>query len=310
MAHSHSHAHHHHHGHSSHHGPNEAGATTAGLRFAFTLNFGFALLEIVGGFWSGSTAVLANAVHDLGDAMSFAIGYGLEKQAQKSPNSAFTYGYQRFSLLSALIVGVILLTSSVLISFESIPEIMQPGEPKALGMMGLAALGIFMNALAAYRVSHGKTQNEKTLALHLIADLLGWAAVLVGGIFVWFWHLTWLDPILAIGISLYTIVNVFRSLRETSLLFLQQTPAGLDLQKLRSDVLALPEIQGVHDMHCWSLDGRSHVLSMHVIAAPEKSDHARIKEQVRNTAKKFGQFHITVEIEIEGEICIEDCETP
>ncbi len=156
MAHSHEHHHHAHHSHGQ----------TIGL--AFFLNLILSLIEIAGGLWIGSFAILAGAIHDFGDSVSLGLAWYLENLSSRKKNSQFNFGYRRFSLLSALLTGILILSGSFLVCYHAIKDFNLPRTPDPKLMMFFAILGISVNAVSAWRMSRGKTKNEKILTWHLI----------------------------------------------------------------------------------------------------------------------------------------------
>ena len=149
------------------------------IGWAFFLNVSFTIIEFVGGLLTNSTAIMADAVHDLGDSLSIGLAWLLSKLGNKQPDGLFTYGYQRFSLLGALINGFVLIAGSLWVLSAAVPRLFEPQQPHAVGMFWLAVLGVVVNGYAAYKLSHGKTLNERVLNRHLMEDVLGWVAVLI-----------------------------------------------------------------------------------------------------------------------------------
>lgn len=292
--------HHHHH----HHTPD---GSARNIGFAFWLNLFFALVELVGGLYTQSLAVLSDALHDLGDALSLGLGYFLQVKSTEGPSDKFSYGLRRLSLLSAFISGLVISTGAIYIATESISRFSEPREPNGPGMFALAIFGILVNALAAWRLGQGHTQNEKVLKWHLIEDVLGWVAVLVGSIFIWLFSWNWLDPLLAIGISAFVLYNVVRGLRETIGLFLQRNPNPEGLKQFRDEVEALEEIVEVHDVHFWSLDGVRHILSLHAVLNDLQQGET-VKQKIRQLSHHLGDCHVTIEVESKAEHCHFDCE--
>jgi cobalt-zinc-cadmium efflux system protein len=299
MAHG-SHPHHHH----SHHTPDDS---TKHIGLAFWLNLGFALIELVGGFYTQSLAILSDALHDFGDALSFGLGYMLQMKSKQGPSENFSYGLRRLSLLSAFISGLVISIGAIFIAIESIRGLTEPREPYGLGMMGLAVLGVLVNGFAAWRMGLGHSHNEKMLRWHLIEDVLGWVAVLVGSFFIWLFNWTFLDPLLALGISAFVLFNVVRNLWSTISLFLQANPNPDGLRAFRAQVSALPNLVEVHDVHFWSLDGVRHILSLHAVLK-DLTQAEKDKEQIRNLSRLLGDCHVTIEVESEAEHCHSDCE--
>lgn len=295
----HNHAHGHH-GHAHGHG-NVAG----NLKVALFLNLGFAILEIIGGLWTGSVAILSDAIHDLGDAMSLGVAYVMERMATRGSNQKFSYGYRRVSLLSALITGAFLLVASCFVLARAIPRLMNPEMPKLDGMLGFAIVGIAVNGYAAWRLMRGTTMNERLVSWHLIEDVLGWVTVLIGTIAMMIWDAPIIDPIMSILFSLFIFRGVLRNVSSTVRLFLQATPDDVDLGELRREIAKVAGVRSTHDAHLWSLDGESHVLTIHVVVAETATlqDMESIKTQVRTLAAKQGRLHVTIEIESESAEC-------
>ncbi len=272
------------------------------VRAAFLLNLCFTILEGVGGALVGSVAIVADAVHDLGDTISLGVALLLEKHAERKPDKRFSYGYRRMSALSALITATVVLVGSVFVIVTAGKRFFEPSEPHGWAMLGLAVFGLGVNGFAAWYLSRGGTHNERMLTWHLLEDVLGWAAVLVGSLLILAFDWVWIDPALAIGIALFVMWNVFRNLAKTVGMFLQQVPTGLDLDDLRKALEDLDRVQGVHDMHAWSLDGEHHVLSCHVVV--EDLDNTQeVKNRVRERIGKEGDFHVTIEVEERRDSC-------
>ena len=302
----HKHAHNNHtHGH-SHHGHHHAHhSESSNIALAFWLNFGFALIEIVGGILTNSVAIIADAIHDLGDSLAIGFAWIASKVATKQPTERYSYGFRRWSLLSALISGVILLVGSGWVLAEAIPRLWQPQLPHVGGMFALAILGVTVNGIAALRLRGGKTQNEKVLSWHLLEDVLGWVAVLLGAILMYFTGWAWLDPALCIGFTLFILFNVARSLRQTLALFLQVTPDPQLQQQISTALEQLDFVKSIHHLHLWSLDGEQHVLTMHVeIAVPPTPElQLTYKQQIASVLAPYHLSHTTVEFEMAGEAC-------
>ncbi len=275
------------------------------IAVAFWLNFSFTLIEIVGGLLTNSVAILADAVHDLGDSLAIAFAWGASKMAQKGANARYSYGYRRWSLLSALINSCILVVGSVWVLSEAIPRLFEPQTPYAPGMIALAVLGVLVNGAAVYKLRFGKTQNEQVLSWHLLEDVLGWATVLVGSIVLYFTGWVWLDPLLSIGFSCFILLNVWRSLQKTTLLFLQVTPDEGQYQQINQALASQTFVQEVHHLHLWSLDGEQHVLTVHLRlkANADSQQMMHYKMQLSDLLKPFQLAHTTIEFESPQEVC-------
>lgn len=297
-----------HHGH-THHGKVGHGhhhhTESSNIALAFWLNFCFALIEIAGGILTNSVAIIADAIHDLGDSLAIGFAWLASKVATKAPDTRYSYGYRRWSLLSALLSGLILIVGSVWVLTEAVPRLWQPQLPHTTGMFALAVLGIAVNGVAALRLRGGKTQNEKVLSWHLLEDVLGWVAVLIGAVLMYFTGWAWLDPLLCIIFTLFILLNVVASLRQTLALFLQVTPDPALQRDIETALTKLEFVKAVHHLHLWSLDGEQHVLTLHVeVSTPDTLfTQLRYKQHIAAVLAPYQLSHTTVEFEMEGEAC-------
>lgn len=295
-AHDHSHA-----GHGHHHAHDD----TRSFGWAFALNLGFALVEFVGGVLTGSVAILSDAVHDLGDATTLGVAWGLERLSGRGRRGRYSYGYRRLSLLSALLSALVLVTGSLLVLWEAVPRLFAPTPVYTPGMLGLAVLGVLVNGLAAHRLHGSGSMNARITRWHLLEDLFGWIAVLVGACVMLLFDAPWIDPLLAIGLSVFVLFNVVRNGRETLALFLQAAPEGVDLGALDASLGHIDGVASTHHTHVWSLDGTRHVLTTHLVVpdAATRDDLVRIKRAAKDLAEGNGFAHLTVELEFACESC-------
>ncbi|WP_298062803.1 cation diffusion facilitator family transporter [uncultured Rikenella sp.] len=299
MEHNHSHGHGHMHGHVHDH------AATGNIAVAFFVNLGFAVVELAGGLWTNSIAILSDAFHDFGDSLSLAVAWRLQKVSERPSDSQYSYGYKRFSLLGALFISTVLLVGSVFIMKECIGRILAPQEPNAQGMLWLAVFGVLVNGFAALRLHKGGSISERAVMLHMMEDVLGWIAVLVVSVVMLFVYVPILDPLLSIGISCWVLYNVYRNLKATFRVLLQHTPSDIDAHKLEAEIVALPEVESIHDLHLWSLDGERNISTLHVVTAKplDCGAQVKLKEEIRTVCARNGIDHATVELETEGEDC-------
>ena len=197
------------------------------IGWAFFLNVGFTIIEFIGGWLTNSTAIMADAVHDLGDSLSIGLSWLLNKLSIKRANDSFTYGYQRLSLLGALINSIVLIAGSIWVLGEAVPRLSDPPMP-----------------------------NE---------DVLGWFAVLIVAIVLMFADWPILDPILSIGFTLFILINVAKNLIVTIRIFLQAAPDKALIESIVGELTSLKGVSKIHHIHLWSLDGESHVLTAHLV---------------------------------------------
>ena len=278
------------------------------IGWAFALNVGFTIIEFVGGMLTNSTAMMADAVHDLGDSLSIGTSWVLSKLSDKKADSSFTYGYKRLSLLGALINGIVLIAGSIWVLAQAIPRLFDPVMPEAEGMLALAVLGVTVNGFAAYKLSAGTTLNERVLNWHLLEDVLGWAAVLIVSIVLMFIEVPILDSLLAAGFTLFILFNVVRNTWYAVKLFVQAVPEHGLIERVRKELLSISAVASIHHEHAWSLDGESTVYTAHLemgspMASEEQID---IKSQIADRLQEFEFSHTTIELEFPQEDCRDD----
>lgn len=290
------------HGHGHHH------ASSSNLGVAFALNLAFTVIEVIGGLLTNSIAILSDAVHDLGDSLSLGLAWYFDRYSRRQRSAHSTYGYRRYALLGGLATAFTLLLGLGFVLWQAIGRLLDPQPVNAVGMMGLAVLGIVFNGAAVLRVRKGASLTEKVVSWHLIEDTLGWVAVLLGAAVMAVWDLPLIDPLLSIAISVFILVNVVRNLRGFWDVFLQRTPRGLDLPRFEADARRIPHVRSLHHTHCWSIDGESHVLTTHLVMDRQASraDVVEAKAALRGLLAGSGVRHVTVDVELEGEDCVSD----
>lgn len=275
--------------------------TQRNILLAFLLNFGFSIFELVGGIFTGSVAIISDALHDFGDAISIGVSWLLERKSQKKPDAAYTYGYGRYSVLGAAITNLILLVGSVVVVYNAVNRILHPIPLHSNGMILMALLGVAMNLAAAWFTHGGESLNEKAVNLHMLEDVLGWVVVLVGAIVIRFTNFTLIDPLMSIGVALFILIHALGGMKEVLDVFLEKTPEGVDPQEIEHHLRHISAVTDVHHLHIWSLDGTSHCASVHVKA--KECDTVKLKAMVRAEFAEHGISHVTVELEKEGETC-------
>lgn len=274
--------------------------TQRNILIAFLLNLAFAVFEFFGGLFTGSVAILSDALHDLGDAASIGISFFLERKSKKQPDEIYTYGYGRFSVLGGLITTVILLIGSVIMIFHAIERLASPATIHYNGMLLFAVVGLIVNLCAAFFTREGDSVNQRAVNLHMLEDVFGWAVVLAGATVMRFTELVWLDPVLSIGISLFIIFHALRNLKTVADLFLQKIPDGVSVAQIKARLEEIDGVLGVHHIHLWSMDGQHPCATMHVVT--DGDPHA-IKHAIREALAHHGIAHVTIETETKGEHC-------
>ncbi|TGN19634.1 cation diffusion facilitator family transporter [Leptospira idonii] len=283
--------HHHHHSHKTPEG-------TKNIAIAFCMNASFTIIELVGGLWTNSTAIVSDAFHDLGDSFALGFAYFLERKSNKGKNENLSYGYKRFSLLSAFLTSSILIVSSVALIYHSIFKFLEPEPVNDQGVFFLALFGILINGIGFMRLKSNSGWNERAVKLHFLEDVLGWVAVLVMSIVLYFKDWFWLDPLLSIGINLFVLSRALPNLFQIGKIFLQYVPQGLSLHKIEEEITSLKGVESISDSHLWSLDGEIHVFTAHIsFDGLTKDEFSETKQKVKSLLNDYGIQKITLEWE-------------
>lgn len=287
------------HDHSHHHHSNK------NLKVAFFLNVAFTIIEVFAGLYVNSMAIIADAIHDMGDSLSLGTAWYLQNKSNKAANKNYSYGYRRFSLFGALINCVVLIGGGIYAIIETIDRFISPEIPDATGMMWFAFLGIAVNGYAAWKLSTGKSMNEKVVSWHLLEDVLGWVAILIVAIVLQFKEIEYLDPALSVLITLYILWNSIKKLKETLFIFLQGKPKDINKDEIINEILAVNGVLSTHDTHIWSLDGEHHVFTTHVKVAKltNFNELTVLKTEIKDILAQHHFEHYTVETDLDTENC-------
>jgi len=263
---------------------------------AFVLNFSFAIIEFIFGGLFGSSAILADAVHDLGDALAIGISAFLESISNREEDSHYTLGYKRFSLLGAMVTAVILMTGSVLVILENITKLFHPQPVNDEGIFWLGIIAVSINVLASLVVRKGKTKNESILSLHFLEDTLGWVAVILMAIVLRFtdWYI--LDPLLSLAISIFILSKAIPRFWSTLKIFLDAVPEGVDIKQVKKDLEQLEHVASINQLNLWTMDGLEKNAIVHVCL--EEVEHMEVcKEAIRALLKDCGFQNVTIEVD-------------
>ena len=280
---------------------------------AFFLNMSYAIVEFIAGGVFGSSAVLADSVHDLGDAIAIGLSAFLETISNREEDSHYTLGYKRFSLLGALITAVILMTGSALVILENIRKLFHPQPINDEGILWLGIIAVSINVLASLVVRKGKTKNESILSLHFLEDTLGWIAVILMAIILRFtdWYI--LDPLLSLVISFFILSKAIPRFWSALKIFLDAVPEGLNSEKLEQDLLSLENVKSINQLSIWSMDGLENNVIVH-LCLEDLTRMEECKEAIRSQLRQNGVHNITIEVDsspmnhAQHKRCLEDIE--
>ena len=263
---------------------------------AFFLNLSYAIVEFIAGGVFGSSAVLADSVHDMGDAIAIGVSAFLETISNREEDSHYTLGYKRFSLLGAMVTAVILMTGSVLVILGNITKLFHPQAVNDEGILWLGIIAISVNVMASLVVRKGKTKNESILSLHFLEDTLGWVAVILMAIVLRFtdWYI--LDPLLSLVISIFILSKTIPRFWSTLKIFLDAVPEGVDIKQVKSDLEQLDHVASLNQLNLWTMDGLEKNAIVHV-CLKEIEQMELCKESIRSKLKDCGFQNITIEID-------------
>ncbi len=273
---------------------------------AFVLNLAFSVFEFFGGIFCGSVAILSDAIHDIGDAVSIGIAYFLERKSKEKANEIYTYGYARCSVLGGLITSLVLFFSSCVVIFNAVRRMFSPIEINYNGMLIFAVVGFVVNFAAAMFTHKGHSLNEKAINLHMLEDVLGWVVVLVGAVVMRFTDIAIIDPIMSVAVSAFILTSAAKTAKKAIEMFLEKAPSGIDVNKVAESITAIAGVSDVHHIHIWSIDEKNTCATLHIV-----TDFAAdaIKEKVRKELLHMGISHVTIELDAkkgEEEACLID----
>ena len=281
--------------------------TERNILIAFLLNLGFSIFEFIGGIMCGSVAILSDAVHDIGDAVSIGISYFLETVSHKNPDNTYTFGYARYSVIGGLVTTSILILGSIFVIANAVLRIINPTPIQYNQMIFFAVVGVVVNALATYFTHEGGSINQKAVNLHMLEDLLGWILVLIGAIVMRFTDFALLDAIISIAVAVFILSNAVSNIKFAVEVLTEKAPAKISVDEIREKLSSVEEILDVHHIHIWSLDGENCYATMHIKA---EGDFAHIKHHSKHLLADIGITHSTIEFETKDENCDEfECKT-
>lgn len=270
--------------------------TKCAVWLAFFLNLSFAIVEFIAGGIFGSSAVLADSVHDFGDAVAIGISAFLESISNRKEDSHYTLGYKRFSLLGAMVTAVILMTGSGMVILENMVKLFHPQPVNEEGLLWLGIIAISVNVLASLVIRKGQTKNESILSLHFLEDTLGWVAVILMAIVLRYtdWYI--LDPLLSLAISVFILSKAIPRFWSTLRIFLDAVPEGVNIQKIKKDLAELDHVASINQLNLWTMDGLEKNAIVHVCL--EHVKHMEVcKESIRTLLKESGFQNVTIEVD-------------
>jgi cobalt-zinc-cadmium efflux system protein len=307
--HAHQHSQEHHHGHA--HAVDWKNINNAFI-IGMVLNFLFVVIEVIAGLNIHSLSLLSDAGHNLADVASLALSLIAFRLVKVPSNKIFTYGYKKTTILVALLNGAILLLSIGAIGYEALHRMITPEPLPGKTISLIAAIGIIINAITAllFFRSREKDLNIKSAFLHLMADAIVSAGLVIGGMLIFYTKLYWIDPALSLIIAGIILISTWRLLSGSLRLSLDAVPAGIDLYQVKSAMLKIPGVQDFHHIHIWAISTTENALTAHVVVPRDMDMNSmeKIKHEIKHELLHLNIQHVTLETEIETEPCAEpDC---
>jgi cobalt-zinc-cadmium efflux system protein len=302
----HDHAGHHHHAVSVEQAGNKA------FQLGILLNLIYVVAELISGFLTDSLALITDAGHNFSDVISLALSLLAFRLARVKPTEKFTYGFKKTTILAALVNAVILLIAIGILSFESIERLRHPA-PVEGGVVALIALaGIIINAVSAmlfYKTQKGEL-NARGAYLHLMADALVSAGVVVAGIVIKYTGWNWLDPVVSLIILVVILVSTWQLLTESVQLSLDAVPKEIDLHKVEEIIKKNNGVEGVHHIHVWAISTTQNALTAHIIIEQSLNEEqrSRLKTDIKHELLHYNIHHATLELEVKGGCKEPDCQ--
>lgn len=258
----------------------------------------FMLVEVVGGFLSGSLALLADAGHMLTDVGAIALSLLTAWIAQRPADQSKTYGYMRWEILAALVNGAALVGIAVWVVIEAIGRMGSPPEIDAGIFVAIAATGLVVNLAGLYLLhgSHRDHLNTRGVYLHIMSDLLGSVAALSAAVVVTLTGWTLADPIISVALSLLILSGAWRLVRESTDILLEGVPAHVSMAEVQRRMLAVEGVETVHDLHVWTVTSGMVAMSGHAVV-PLLENHPGALERIRHEMSHLGIGHVTIQLE-------------
>ena len=272
-------------------------------RLAFTLALvaGYMMAEVVGGLWTNSLALLADAGHMLSDVAALGLSLFALWIAERPPDARRTYGYYRTEILAALANGAALVAVAVLVLIEAYARFFNTPEVRGAPMMAIAFGGLVVNLLSLAILSGARhaSLNLRGAWLHVLSDSLGSVGAIVAGALIWAFGWHWADPATSALIGLLIVYSSWRLLTESVSVLMESAPRGIDVDAVRDTLFGVPGVHSVHDLHVWTITSGMDSLSAHVVVADGHPAAPLLVEIRRRLAARFGIHHVTIQIEPE-----------
>jgi len=277
-------------------------ATRRRLTVALALAASYMVAEVVGGLWTGSLALLADAGHMLSDVAALSLALFAAWVAAHPADDRWTYGRARAEILAALGQGVGLVAVALLVSLEAIERLGEPREVLGPGMLAIATGGLAVNVAALFVLGEGRAHslNVRGAWLHVLSDALGSIGAMLAGLLVWQLGWLWADPAASLAIAVLVLFSAWHLIREAVDILMEAAPRHVDVDAIRRGLAALGGVRGVHDLHVWTLGHGQVALSCHLVVPGAEHAETLLTEAYTLLGSEYAIDHATIQIEPES----------
>jgi cobalt-zinc-cadmium efflux system protein len=279
-------------------------AETRALKLALLITTTVMVAEFIGGLWTNSLALLADAAHMLTDSAALGLSLFAIWFIRRPATPQKTYGYFRVEILAALVNGAALLVIALFLLRESYHRFFQPEQVKSLEMLLIATVGLAANLTSAWllHATHKHSLNVRGAFLHVVGDAMGSLGAIMAGLAMLIWQAYWADAVAGAMVSMLILFNAWRLVRDAVLILLEGTPSHVNLASMREALCQVPGVESVHDLHVWTLTSGVHAMTCHAVVNGDASRNRIIQEMNRVTREQFDVQHTTIQIE-EEDLC-------
>ncbi|MBN2549434.1 MAG: cation transporter [Anaerolineales bacterium] len=274
------------------------------MALSLGLTLAFLVVEFIAGLWANSLALLTDAVHNLTDVLALGLSWYAMRLTLQPPNANKTFGYHRAGILAAFINSSTLVVISLGIFYEAYQRLTSPPEVKSGILIGVGLLAFFVNLGTAWLVKQGSEHdlNMRSAFIHLMGDVFSTIGAVIAGVIIWFTGWNWLDPLVSALIGVLILWNAWIILRETADILLEGAPLDVDMAHMVKDILQVPRVLGMHDLHVWSITRSLRALSAHILTDDlSMRQGVEIQRQINELLHhKYHIDHATLQLECEG----------
>jgi cobalt-zinc-cadmium efflux system protein len=287
-------------GHSRHHHTDPRHLNRRRLVFVLGLSLSYAGIELIGGFLTGSLALLADSLHMISDVAALALSLLATWMATRPASQRRTFGNSRAEILAALANGLGLAVVAVFISVHAVERFVAPQDVHGEGVIIVAVGGLLINLVSLYilEAGRGDSINVRGAWLHVASDALASVGVIAAGLGIWAFGWIWLDPSISIVVSLLVLASAWNLIREALEVLMETVPSHLDPEEIRDQLLAVPGVAALHCLHVWTIGSSEVSLSSHLVVDSERDADRLLREVRERLSSRFAIDHTTIQIEV------------